>query len=77
MIIKAKRKSLEYYQKLKYPITLIESPEGGYAVKIQALEGCISQGDNAQEAIQNIEEAKRQWMESAYEDGIDIPLPPK
>ena len=75
MVIKARRKSLVYYQKLKYPITLIESPEGGYAVEIKALDGCFSQGETAHEAVRNIEEAKKLWMLSAYEDGIDIPLP--
>ena len=70
MVIRAKRKPLEYYLKLKYPITLIESPEGGYAVEIAALKGCISQGDDVQEAVQNIEDAKKLWIEIAYEEGV-------
>jgi len=69
------RKSLEYYLKLKYPITLYPSPEGGYAVEIEDLPGCISQGETIQEAMEMINEAKHLWLESAYEDGLDIPLP--
>jgi|WetSurMetagenome_2_1015567.scaffolds.fasta_scaffold00832_13 antitoxin HicB len=69
------RKPLEYYTGLKYPITLHPATEGGYAVEIEDLPGCISQGETVEEATEMIEEARRLWLESAYEDGIDIPLP--
>lgn len=70
-----KKKPLEYYFELKYPITLHPSPEGGYGVEIEDLPGCISQGETVEEAVRNIEEACRLWLEVAYEDGLDIPLP--
>jgi antitoxin HicB len=69
------RKPLEYYCNLKYPVTLHPSPEGGFAIEIQDLPGCISQGETPEEACEMIEEAKKLWIESAYEDGLDIPLP--
>jgi antitoxin HicB len=75
MVITAKRKPLEYYLKLRYPITLTESPEGGYFVEIIPLEGCMSQGETVQEAVDNIKDAKKLWLEIAYEEGIDIPEP--
>ena len=31
------RKPLEYYISLKYPVTLVAAPEGGYFVKIEDL----------------------------------------
>ena len=75
MAIKTKQKSLDFYVNLKYPITLIPDETGGYAVEIEDLPGCISLGDTIEEAIQMIEDARRLWLESAYEDGLDIPLP--
>jgi len=69
------RKPLEYYLGLKYPITLYIAPEGGFAVEIEDLPGCISQGETAEEAMEMIEEARQLWLESAYEDGLDISLP--
>jgi antitoxin HicB len=75
METKTKRKPLEYYLSLKYPVTLYPAEEGGYAVEIEDLPGCISQGDTIEEAERMIEEAKQLWLESVYEDGLDIPLP--
>ncbi len=69
------RKPLEYYLGLQYPVTLHPSQEGGYAVEIEDLPGCISQGETAQEALEMIEDARRLWIEVAYEDDQDIPEP--
>jgi antitoxin HicB len=75
MVTNTKRKSLDFYLKLKYPVTLIPAEEGGYAVEIEDLPGCYSQGETVEEAMQMIEEARQLWMESMYEDGQEIPLP--
>jgi antitoxin HicB len=75
MTIKTEQKSIKYYFGLKYPVTLHPAPEGGYAVEIEDLPGCISQGETVEEAMKMIEEARRLWLESAYEDGLDIPVP--
>jgi predicted RNase H-like HicB family nuclease len=69
------RKTLKYYLRLKYPITVIEASEGGYVVEIEDLPGCISQGDTIEEAVQMIHVARRLWLKSAYVDNLDIPLP--
>jgi antitoxin HicB len=69
------RKPLEYYINLKYPVTFEAAPEGGYFVQIEDLPGCYSQGETVEEAMEMIEEARQLWLESAYEDGLDIPLP--
>jgi predicted RNase H-like HicB family nuclease len=75
MVTNIKRKPLDFYLKLKYPVTLIPAEEGGYAVEIEDLPGCYSQGETVEEAIEMIEEARQLWMESMYEDGQEIPLP--
>jgi antitoxin HicB len=69
------RKSLDYYIKLKYPVTVEEAPEGGFFVHIEDLPGCYSQGETVEEALAMIEDARRLWIESMYEDENEIPLP--
>ncbi|MET0039902.1 MAG: type II toxin-antitoxin system HicB family antitoxin [Dehalococcoides mccartyi] len=73
--IKTRRQPLEYYLGLEYPIKLIPSKVGGYVVEIEDLPGCLSEGDTSEEALANIQEARQLWIETAYEDGQDIPLP--
>jgi len=75
MVINAERKPLEYYFGLKYPVTIIPDVTGGFVAEIKDLSGCYSQGETLGETYANIEEARRLWMESMYEDGNEIPLP--
>ncbi len=56
-----------------YEITLREAEEGGYTALVLDLPGCISQGDTAEEAIQNIKEAAINWIASTQEQGKSIP----
>lgn len=69
------KKSLEYYLNLKYPITLYPDAEGGYVAEIKDLPGCLTQGENLEETINNINEARELWLETAYEFQDEIPLP--
>ena len=69
------KKTLDYYMSLPYSITLHPSPEGGYAVSIAELPGCITQADTANEALAMIGDAKKCWLESCLEDSIEIPEP--
>jgi predicted RNase H-like HicB family nuclease len=50
-----------------YSVALIKSPEG-YAVNCPALPGCWSEGSTRDEALANIREAIRLWLEVAEED---------
>jgi predicted RNase H-like HicB family nuclease len=52
---------------MKYRVLLIESEEG-FSVQCPALPGCWSQGANREEALENIREAIRLWLEVAEED---------
>ncbi len=69
------RKSLEYYLGLKYPVLLVAEPEGGYTAFHPDLEGCVAVGETREEALANLEEARRLWLETAYEQGDEIPSP--
>lgn len=68
-------KSLAYYFNLKYPITPYPDAEGGYVAEIKDLLGCLTQGENLEETINNIKEARELWLETAYESQDEIPLP--
>jgi antitoxin HicB len=53
---------------------ILESNEsGGYTVSVPLLPGCISEGDNREEALANIKEAIELYIESLQSDGEPIP----
>lgn len=72
------KKTLEYYLSLKYPFKVETVPEedgGGYMITYADLPGCISDGETIEETLVNGEDAKRAWIETAYEKAIEIPMP--
>lgn len=67
---------VEYYQSLEYPYELIREAEGGtYFAHHPDLPGCAAQGDSADEAVANLDAARRLWVETRLEDGLPIPEP--
>jgi predicted RNase H-like HicB family nuclease len=54
---------------MKYKVLLIKSDEG-FAVSCPALPGCWSQGKTRVEALSNIREAIRLWLEVTEEDTL-------
>ena len=60
---------------MKFKVVLEPQEVGGYTVYVPTLPGCVSQGETAEEAMEMIDEARLLWLESAYDDGLDIPLP--
>ncbi len=51
-------KTFAYYMSLPYRVVLEPSPEGGWITSIPNLPGCITQGENQEEALHLIEDAK-------------------
>jgi predicted RNase H-like HicB family nuclease len=70
-----KPSTLEGYFELQYPFNVVADPEGGYFVEVPDLPGCMTQADTLDEVIPMIEDARRAWIETAYELGREIPLP--
>jgi len=70
-------KDLDYYLKLPYKFTLYPAEECGYVIEIPDLPGCITQAETADEALYMIEDAKKCWIETCLEEGIEIPEPAK
>jgi predicted RNase H-like HicB family nuclease len=48
---------------MKLKIVLEPSEEGGFTVFVPALPGCISEGDSREEALKNIKEAIKLYLE--------------
>lgn len=57
---------------LTLPI-VIEADDDGYFVSCPALQGCYSQGDTYEEAIENIRDAIRLHIEDRFANGEEIP----
>ncbi|MGL5941501.1 MAG: type II toxin-antitoxin system HicB family antitoxin [Waterburya sp.] len=74
-VIKIVTLNFKYYLNLKYPITLYPDVDGGYVAEIKDLPGYLTQGENLEETINNIDEARELWLETAYESNDEIPMP--
>lgn len=51
-------------------VILEPSNEGGFTVYVPSLPGCISEGDNEEEAVSNIKEAIELYLEPVDDDII-------
>ena len=69
------RKPLEYYLEREYSFDVMADPEGGYVIKFPDLPGCLTQVDSLEEIPFMVDDARRLWIETAYEEGIEIPEP--
>ncbi len=71
-------KDLQYYMDLPYRVEVIpDEGEGGYALRIPDLPGCITAASSLEDGFRNLEEAKRAWLSACLEDNIPIPEPAK
>lgn len=68
-------KGQDYYLGLPYRISLEPDPNGGFAVSVPELPGCVSQGETVEEAYQMIRDAMAAWIQSALDRGDPIPAP--
>lgn len=73
-----KEERLEDYMKRPYSVTLTalaEADGGGWLAETKELPGCFAVGGSREEALQNLEDAKRGWFEVALEEGFEVPEP--
>jgi predicted RNase H-like HicB family nuclease len=52
---------------MKYKVILVESEEG-FAVSCPQLRGCHSQGETIDEALENIKDAIKEWLDAEKEE---------
>jgi antitoxin HicB len=74
-----KNKDLEYYLSLPYTVNLKRCDDQGtyWVARILELPFCMTHGVTKEEALVDIEDAKKEWLESNIEDGFPIPEPAK
>lgn len=53
---------------MKFRIVLESSEDGGFTVFVPTLPGCISEGENKEEALKNIREAIELYLEPVEDD---------
>ena len=64
------------YLSLPYKMEIEQDlDEGGYVVSFPDLPGCITCADTLEKAIELASDAKQEWIATALEDGVDVPLP--
>lgn len=68
-------KSPEDYLKEPYTRILIPDENDTYSAEILEFPGCFAQGDTPDEAIQNLNEVAKSWIEASIEQGQEIPEP--
>ncbi|MFH1053718.1 MAG: type II toxin-antitoxin system HicB family antitoxin [Candidatus Woesearchaeota archaeon] len=57
---------------MKLTVVLEEQEEGGFTVYVPILPGCISQGNNKEEALKNIKEAIELYLEADVNDLVEF-----
>jgi len=58
---------------VKIRVVLEPSDEGGYTVIVPALPGCVTEGDSREEALANVKEAIRLYLEPVEDDQGFVP----
>ena len=60
---------------MKYRVLVEQDEDGIYIAECPSLPGCISQGKTREEALKNIQEAMRGYLESLKKHNDPIPPP--
>lgn len=66
---------LDNYLRLPYAITLRPDEEGDWIAQMRELKGCIAHGGTQAEALERLDDAKREWIKSALEHALPVPMP--
>jgi antitoxin HicB len=60
---------------MPYTYELRREDDGSWFAQVRELRGCLSAGDTDEEALAMVKDAFASWIESALEDGVEIPEP--
>ena len=69
------RRPIADYLSMTYPYQVIADPDGGYFVQFPDLPGCMTQVEERDDIGAMADEIRMLWIETAYEQGDNIPLP--
>ena len=59
---------------MRYTAILDREADGGYVASAPALPGCVSQGDTRVDALANIQEAIKLYLDDCIASGEPIPV---
>ena len=68
-------KDLNYYMGLPYTIVLRPDEAGDIVARIEELPGCAADGANPSEAIENVRESQKLWVQDCLEAKDPVPEP--
>ena len=70
------RRDLERYMRFQYPYELDRDGDSGtFFARHADLPGCAAQGASPDEAVRNLDAARRLWIRARLEDGLHVPEP--
>jgi predicted RNase H-like HicB family nuclease len=58
-----------------YTREMIKNEDGTWFARIVEFPGCMTEGETAEEALENLDDAMAAWVEVKIEDGDSIPAP--
>ena len=59
---------------MKYTVVMMPGEDWGYTVICPALPGCVSEGNDVEDALRMIKEAAALWLEVWLEEGKELPV---
>ena len=65
--------NIEKEVQMKYRVIIEQDEDGIFVAEVPSLPGCISQGSTRGEALNNIQEAVKAYLESLHDHGDPIP----
>jgi antitoxin HicB len=68
-------KNLENYLALPYTTVLRRDEEGDVVARVKELPGCVAHGSDDLEALENLREVQKVWLEDCLESGQRVPEP--
>jgi antitoxin HicB len=71
----AKQAEVKRIMNAGYSEELKRNSDGTYFARIVEFPGCMTEGDTEAEALENLKDAMRGWVEVQLEDGDPIPPP--
>jgi antitoxin HicB len=68
-------KNIAYYMALPYTTVLRRDEDNDVIARVDELPGCVGHGSDEAEAIENLREMQRLWLEDCVENGHEVPTP--
>lgn len=75
--MKTEKHDIAHYMALPYTKLLRPDADGDIVARVVELPGCSAHGENEEEALRNLQEAQRLWLEDCIEAADPVPEPEK